>query len=79
MKRVVKKTEEFILHYWLVISSGMILTVSAVKFAYIQRGYMAFGGEYLVLPVLLVTANLLENIFCFISDFFYKAGIKNKR
>lgn len=33
---------------------GLILTIKAIEYTNTQRGYVAFGGEYLILPLLLL-------------------------
>lgn len=55
-----KKVKSFILREWFPISIGMVLTVKAVQVAYNQRGVFALGGECLVLPVVVLGANILE-------------------
>lgn len=39
---------------------GLILTPAAIHSAYIQRGYFAIGGEYLVLPLALLLATVVD-------------------
>ena len=46
---------------WIWITLG-IITRFATEYAYQERGYMAYGGEWLVLPVLLLTVNTARNI-----------------
>ena len=41
---------------------GLALTPIAVQSAYTARGYFAVGGEWLVLPLCLVGATLLNGI-----------------
>lgn len=36
--------------YWIVI--GLVLTAKAVDYTYVERGMMAFGGEWLILPLI---------------------------
>lgn len=79
MKRYLKGAKRFILHYWLAISLGMIATPKAIETAYEQRGYVAFGGEYIVLPTVVMIAYLAENIFYAVLDIIYddKEGCGN--
>lgn len=63
MKRHLKRVKRFVMRYWLAISVGMIGTAKAAELAYSERGYMAFGGEYLVLPVVVMGVYLTENLF----------------
>lgn len=44
-----------ILKNWLLLTVGLLLTAVCVRVAYQERGYIAVGGEWLVIP-LLVTA-----------------------
>ena len=62
MKQFLKKVKRFIIHYWLSISLGMIATPFAVQYAYRDRGRLAFGGEYLVLPAMVMGAYLLRQV-----------------
>lgn len=48
-----KKMEKFIIRNWSWLVIGIVLTRKAVEFAYAERGYVAVGGEWLVLPVVL--------------------------
>ena len=45
-----KKMEKYIVRNWIWLVTGLILTRKAIEFAYAERGYVAFGGEWLVLP-----------------------------
>ena len=40
--------------YWAVVVVTFIVQIIAVKAAYIERGYLAYGGEYLILPIMIV-------------------------
>lgn len=51
MRRFRKKVRRFVRLYWLWVSLGLVLTKVSVEAAYIERGYKAYGGEWLVLPV----------------------------
>ncbi len=46
--------------FWIVI--GLILTEEAVKVTYIERNYIAYGGEWLVLPLMLMAVELVKDI-----------------
>ena len=56
-----RKVTRFIYREWIWITLGIILTRFAVQCAYRERGYMACGGEWLVLPVLLMTVSMARN------------------
>lgn len=72
MKQFLKKTKRFIMHYWLSISLGMIATPFAVQYAYRDRGRLAFGGEYLVLPAMIMGAYLLRQIAPAVLEMIYE-------
>ena len=44
----------YISRNWLWIVAGLILTEVFVKMAYAERGYVAYGGEWLTLPLVLM-------------------------
>jgi hypothetical protein len=50
-------------------SMGLVLTPVAIRSAYIQRGYFAVGGEWLVLPLVLMVAMLINEIKAAINVF----------
>ena len=65
MKRLLKK-------YWLYIVAGgigMALTPAAIRSAYVSRGYFAVGGEWLVLPLTLLVAGLIDEAKAAINVF----------
>ena len=57
-----KKIKRYISKNWLWIVAGLLLTVPAVKMAYEQRGYVAYGGEWLILPLILMGVELAVTI-----------------
>lgn len=57
-----KKLEEYIVRNWIWIVTGLILTWKAVEFACAERGYVAFGGEWLVLPVMMMPVHMVRNV-----------------
>ncbi len=74
MKKYLKRTILVILNilkYCLAISIGSMLEVKAVELAYKERGYMAYGGEYFVLPFAVMTVYLLSQIVPVIWDMFH--------
>lgn len=50
--------KRYVLENWLWIIFGCILTRLAVDYAYLERGYKAVGGEWLVLPVILLSVHM---------------------
>ena len=48
--------------YWLWFSLGCVLTKLVTDYTYIERGYRAFGSEWLILPMVLLTAKTIKEI-----------------
>lgn len=51
--------------HWLYIMAfgiGLVLTPIAIRSAYAARGYFDIGGEYLVLPLALLIAALINEV-----------------
>lgn len=46
----------------IIIAIGLILTAFAMKKAYIDRGYLAYGGELLILPLLLLIKQFVYDL-----------------
>lgn len=57
-----KSVKRYISRNWLLIVAGLILTEIAVKSAYATRGYLAYGGEWLTLPLILMLAEMAKNV-----------------
>ena len=57
-----KKMEKYIVRNWIWLATGLILTRKAIEFAYAERGYVAFGGEWLVLPVMMMLVHTVRNV-----------------
>lgn len=53
-----RKTKRYISRNWLWIIAGLILTEVFVKMAYAERGYVAYGREWLTLPLVLMLAEV---------------------
>lgn len=53
MKRYISKK-------WYLIVAGLVLTEVFVRMAYAERGYIAYGGEWLTLPILLTGDEVLR-------------------
>ena len=49
-----RNAKRYIARNWLCITAGLILTEVFVKKAYAERGYVAYGGEWLTLPLVLM-------------------------
>lgn len=54
--------KRYISRNWIWIVAGLILTEVSVKAAYAERGYIAYGGEWLTLPVVLMAVEMVRNI-----------------
>lgn len=46
----------------LTILLGIFITAISVKFAYYERGYMAFGSEWFTFPILMILHSLYREI-----------------
>lgn len=65
----------YITENWLWISMGCILTGKAVEYAYMERGgVVAYGGEWLVLPVILFSVHLAKEITISVATVFLDGG-----
>lgn len=54
--------KRYISRNWFWIVAGLVLTEVAVKAAYAERGYMAYGGEWLTLPLVLMLVEMARNV-----------------
>lgn len=57
-----KSIRRYISRNWLWIVAGLILTEVSVKSAYAARGYLAYGGEWLTLPLILMLAEAARSV-----------------
>lgn len=69
-----KSIKRYISRNWLWIVIGLILTEVAVKSAYATRGYLAYGGEWLTLPLMLMLAEAVRSTGDVIRFLFGKEG-----
>lgn len=51
-----------LLKNWLLLTVGLVLTTICVKMAYEERGYIAVGGEWLVLPFLVTGRAVIKSM-----------------
>ena len=58
-----KALERFIIRNWFWITLGCVLQRKAIEMAFLERGYKAVGGEWLVLPLVLMAVELSRGIF----------------
>ena len=52
----------WIIKNWLILSIGLILTSVAVRYAYNDRGYIAMGSDWLVLPFLFLLRAIFREV-----------------
>jgi len=65
----------YITENWFWISMGCVLTVKAVEYAYLERGcVVAYGGEWLVLPVILLSAYMVKEVTGAMAEIFLEGG-----
>ncbi|MDE6951992.1 MAG: hypothetical protein K2P64_13915 [Lachnospiraceae bacterium] len=69
-----RSIKRYISRKWLWIVIGLILTEVAVKSAYATRGYLAYGGEWLTLPLMLMLAETVRSVGGVIRFLFGKEG-----
>ncbi len=69
-----KSVKRYISRNWLWIVTGLILTEVAVKSAYATRGYLAYGGEWLTLPLVLMLAEAARSVGDVIRFLFEEDG-----
>ena len=69
MRRFRKKVRRFVRLYWFWVSLGLVLTKVSVETAYIERGYKAYGGEWLVLPVVMIVGYFVNEARMYLPDF----------
>ena len=69
MRRFRKKVRRFVRLYWFWVSLGLVLTKVSVEAAYSERGYKAYGGEWLVLPVVMIVGYFVNEARMYLPDF----------
>lgn len=52
--------EKWIARHWIALCVGCVLMGIALRFAYAERGYMAFGSEWLIIPVAFVAERYIR-------------------
>lgn len=52
--------KKYLVKNWHLILAGIALTAFAVPHTYKTRGYFAIGGEWLILPAILMTAYMVK-------------------
>lgn len=62
---------KIILKNWLLLTVGLMLTAVCVRLAYQERGYIAFGGEWLIIPLLFIVKEIIKStIMSMMEDIF---------
>ncbi len=56
------KRKGYLSRNWMWIIAGFILTWMSVEMSYAERGYMALGGEWLALPMVLMAVEVARDI-----------------
>lgn len=64
----VRQTGKYILNNWFLIAIGCVLTRKAVESAYLERGYVAVGGEWFILPTFLLLAEIARMMYRSIKE-----------
>lgn len=59
--------KKYLAKNWHLILTGIVLTAFAVPHTYKARGYFAIGGEWLILPVILMVVYIAK---VFMQDMF---------
>lgn len=62
-----RKFRGYITRNWFWLAIGCVLTGIGVECAYLERGYMAIGGEWCVLPVILVIVEIYREIYRYLA------------
>jgi drug/metabolite transporter superfamily protein YnfA len=62
------KIVEKVAEWMLIIGFGYLLQLRVVEMAQAERGYAAYGGEYLVLPLVILIAAMIEAVWHVIKD-----------
>ncbi len=68
------KRKGYLARDWIWIIAGLILTWMSVEMAYAERGYIALGGEWLVLPLVLMAVEMVRDISVLIRYLFDMEG-----
>ena len=53
-----RSIKKYISRNWLWIIAGLILTETFARMAYAARGYIAYGGEWMTLPLVLMLSEV---------------------
>ena len=59
---MIRFLKKYVMNNWHWILLGIYITKNMVEIAYIERHGFFIGGEWLILPLILVTVNLCSDI-----------------
>ena len=68
MRRFKRKVKRFVRLYWFWVSLGLVLTKKAVTVAYMDRGFKAYGGEWLVFQVVMIVGYFVNEARMHLPD-----------
>ena len=55
----------------IILKNWLLLTAVCVRLAYQERGYIAFGGEWLIIPLLFIVKGIIKStIMSMMEDIF---------
>ena len=57
-----KGIKRYVSRNWIWIVAGLILTEASVAAAYAERGYIAYGGEWLTLPLVFMIVEMARSV-----------------
>ena len=69
MRRFKRKVKRFVRLYWFWVSLGLVLTKKAVTVAYMDRGFKAYGGEWLVFLEVMIIGYFVNEVRMHLPDF----------
>ena len=58
----------YLRNYWYWIVIGIVLTANAMRDVYEVRGYVSYGGEWMILPLILLLIELVRSIKAVVSE-----------
>ena len=73
MGRMLDGLERWILKNWIPLIIGCILQKSAIEFAFVERGCIAAGGEWFVIPLVVLLWNFIPDLIRTIWSVFHES------
>lgn len=65
---MIKKMERLLVVYWLPVSATLVAQGLAVRMATEARGYVAAGGELLIIPAMYVLFRIMRGLPGFVGE-----------